>query len=177
MPRGSDDPLVTGIAAGREEALAAVYDRFAPRLLAAAWGMLGSREEAEDAVQEVFLNLVRSRATLKHVGSLQGYLFTALRHAATRRWSRRARERAPADLGAAERAAAPDAAPAEPSGRLERALQTLPPEQREVVALKIDGGLTFAEIAAVLGTSINTAASRYRYALEKLRERLKEERT
>jgi RNA polymerase sigma-70 factor (ECF subfamily) len=45
------------------------------------------------------------------------------------------------------------------------------------VALKIDGGLTFAEIAAVLGTSINTAASRYRYTLEKLRERLKEERT
>ena len=37
------------------------------------------------------------------------------------------------------------------------------------MALKIDAGLTFAEIAAVTGTSLNTAASRYRYAIEKLR--------
>jgi hypothetical protein len=48
----------------------------------------------------------------------------------------------------------------------------LPAAQREVIALKIDGGLTFAEIAAVIGTSANTAASRYRYALEKLRAAL-----
>ena len=52
---------------------------------------------------------------------------------------------------------------------LEQALPTLPDEQREVLALKIDGGLTFAEIGALLGVGLNTAASRYRYALEKLR--------
>jgi RNA polymerase sigma-70 factor (ECF subfamily) len=63
--------------------------------------------------------------------------------------------------------------PAEQSARLEQALASLPPEQREVIALKVDGGLKFHEIAAVLGTSPNTAASRYRYALEKLRERMK----
>lgn len=177
MPGRSDDPLLAGLVAGREDALAAAYDLFAQRLVAAAWGMLGSREEAEDAVQEVFLNLVRSRSALADVENLQGYLFTALRHAAMRRWNGRKRERASADLGAAEDLAAPEAARAERSARLERALQALPPEQRAVVALKIDGGLTFAEIAAVLGTSLNTAASRYRYALEKLRERLKEERT
>ena len=39
----------------------------------------------------------------------------------------------------------------------------LPPEQREVVLLKIDGELTFAQIAEVIGASMNTAASRYRY--------------
>jgi RNA polymerase sigma-70 factor (ECF subfamily) len=177
MPRGSDDPLVAGLVAGREEALAAAYEQFAARLLAAAWGMLGSREEAEDAVQEVFLNLVRSRSSLADVESLQGYLFTAIRHAAVRRWQRRRRERASADLVAAGNVAASDPRRAEPSGRLERALRALPAEQREVVALKIDGGLTFAETAAVLGISINTVASRYRYALEKLRQRLGEERT
>ena len=41
-----------------------------------------------------------------------------------------------------------------------------------MIALKIDGGLTFAEVAALLGVSANTAASRYRYALEKLRAAL-----
>ena len=52
--------------------------------------------------------------------------------------------------------------------RLERALAALPTDRREVIALKIDGGLTFREIAAVLGISPNTAASRYRYALAEL---------
>jgi RNA polymerase sigma-70 factor (ECF subfamily) len=74
---------------------------------------------------------------------------------------------------------APDVAAREPGGvaieqaaRLERALENLPVEQREIITLKVDGGLTFAEIASVLGISANTAASRYRYALEKLRTAL-----
>jgi len=62
--------------------------------------------------------------------------------------------------------------PRERGSRLERALAALPREQREVVALKIDGGLTFAQVAEVLGISPNTAASRYRYALGRLRDRL-----
>jgi RNA polymerase sigma-70 factor (ECF subfamily) len=64
------------------------------------------------------------------------------------------------------------ALPWDQASRLERAVQALPPEQQELIALKIDGALTFAEIAAVLGISPNTAASRYRYALEKLRASL-----
>jgi RNA polymerase sigma-70 factor (ECF subfamily) len=57
----------------------------------------------------------------------------------------------------------------EPDVRLARALAGLPEAQREVVALKIDGGLTFAQIAKVTNVSLNTAAGRYRYALDKLR--------
>jgi RNA polymerase sigma-70 factor (ECF subfamily) len=56
-----------------------------------------------------------------------------------------------------------------PRDDLDHALALLPDDQREVIALKIDGGLTFAQIADVLNISPNTAASRYRYALEKLR--------
>ena len=55
---------------------------------------------------------------------------------------------------------------------MSRFVARLPQEQREVVALKIDGGLTFAEIGEALSISANTAASRYRYALEKLRDSL-----
>lgn len=51
---------------------------------------------------------------------------------------------------------------------LEQALKSLPEEQREVVTLKIWGELGFREIAEILGISINTVASRYRYALRKL---------
>ena len=52
------------------------------------------------------------------------------------------------------------------------ALQKLPPAQSEVVVLKIWEDMTFLEIGAVLGESPNTAASRYRYALEKLTQHL-----
>ena len=58
--------------------------------------------------------------------------------------------------------------------RLTQALTMLPPEQREVLSLKIAGELTFAQIGEVLSVSQNTAASRYRYALEKLHAVLKE---
>jgi RNA polymerase sigma-70 factor (ECF subfamily) len=53
---------------------------------------------------------------------------------------------------------------------LRRALQSLPDDQRQVVVLHVWGELTFSEVAEVLGISANTAASRYRYALTKLRE-------
>jgi RNA polymerase sigma-70 factor (ECF subfamily) len=56
--------------------------------------------------------------------------------------------------------------------RVEKALLTLPMEQREVVVLKMFEGLTFREIGAALGVSLNTVASRHRYALDKLRELL-----
>jgi len=60
---------------------------------------------------------------------------------------------------------------------LEASLRTLPENQREVVVLKVDGELTFEQIGAALGISANTAASRYRYALERLRTSLSDSRT
>jgi RNA polymerase sigma-70 factor (ECF subfamily) len=68
-------------------------------------------------------------------------------------------------------------ASAESTGRdeeLEQAVKTLPPNLREVLVLKIWSGLTFQQIAETLGIPANTAASRYRYALERLRSSLKE---
>jgi RNA polymerase sigma-70 factor (ECF subfamily) len=56
---------------------------------------------------------------------------------------------------------------------VETAMRRLTPEQREVLVLRIWGGLTFSEIAATLGESINTVASRHRYAIEALRRVLK----
>jgi DNA-directed RNA polymerase specialized sigma24 family protein len=72
----------------------------------------------------------------------------------------------------ASRGSFTESPPELPDDALVAAVAALPEAQREVVALKIDAGLTFAEIAAVTGTSLNTAASRYRYALEKLRTAL-----
>lgn len=62
---------------------------------------------------------------------------------------------------------------AETRGLLEQAVRGLPQPQREVITLKIWGGLTFAQVAEVTGSPLNTAASRYRQALDLLRRRLK----
>lgn len=170
----SDERLRTELAGGRPDAVAALYDRFAAPLFRVAWTMLRSRSDAEDAVHEVFVGVMRAGASLARVNDFRAYLFAALRHAVARIGGRRR----PAEPAGAE-VPAPEAAGDDVDpvlfGQLERGLAALPPEQREVVALKIDGGLTFAEIAAVLGLRPNTAASRYRYALEKLRAALKED--
>jgi RNA polymerase sigma-70 factor, ECF subfamily len=173
MLRPAEDPLLQGLAEGREEAFAALYDCFAASLFRVAVTLLGSPQDAEDTVQEVFVALFRGRQRLRQVENLRAYLFAALRRAATRRAtaSRRPRSLSPQEL---ERISSPESAgpDQEQLVRLERALQSLPSEQREVIALKVDGGLTFADVAVVLGISANTAASRYRYGLEKLRAAL-----
>ena len=63
----------------------------------------------------------------------------------------------------------------EETARVVAAVGSLPPEQREVVSLHIHGGMKFREVASLLRISINTAQSRYRYALAALRKMLAEE--
>src|SRR5262245_48110544 len=94
MGEPETDPLILGLAEGRDDAYAALYDRFGTALFRVARAMLGSREEAEDAVQEVFLGLVRSRHTLSGVQNLRAYLFAALHHASAQRLAGRPRARA-----------------------------------------------------------------------------------
>lgn len=167
------DRLLADLAAGREDAFARLYDQFGARLYRAALGLVGRRDEAEDAVQEVFLALLRSRSRLAGVRDLAAYLFASLRRAVSRRVVTRLRGHAHLEDAGGHPASEP--AREDPrSEALRRALQMLSPEQREVITLKIDGELTFAQIAGVLEISANTAASRYRYALERLRELLKE---
>jgi RNA polymerase sigma-70 factor (ECF subfamily) len=176
MSKADDAALIQALAEGREEVFAALYDRYAPALFRVAWTLLRSRPDAEDAVQEVFLGLVRARVLLTQVVNLRAYLFSALRHAAARLAARRpAGAPLPPDELPARTTQADEGVDPHLLRRLAAALAVLPPDQREVLTLKIDGGLTFAEVAAVLGIRPNTAASRYRYALEKLRALLKED--
>ncbi len=152
-----------------------LYRRLGASLYAVARALTHSTADAEDLVQQTFLELYRARQSFERAESPRAYAFAVLRNSATR-LRKRARTFEP--LSAAEEpqvaAEAVDAGEFDP--RLERALASLPAEQREVLALKLDGELTFAQIASVLEIPLDTAASRYRRALEKLRERLEEQR-
>ena len=153
---------------------AAFYDRCAGRLVGAARTLGCTVPEAEDIVHDLFVRLVRSGVLDGDVDDPEAYAFTSLRHAVWRRRERRSLEREAIERIGREYdrpLAANDGAAIDPE-RVRAAIALLPEAQREVVALKIDGGLTFAQIARVTNVSLNTAAGRYRYALEKLRATL-----
>jgi RNA polymerase sigma-70 factor (ECF subfamily) len=174
MSTPSGDPFRDGLADGRDEAFAALVERYGTVLFRVAWAILRCRQDAEDAVQDVFVGVARARRNLANVENWRAYLLAALRRAAGKVAKERKASQAPSgDLNQVP-AREGRAIDADQSMLLERALGTLPGEQRELIALKIDAGLTFAEISNLLGISANTAASRYRYALEKLRAVLEE---
>jgi len=122
---------------------------------------------AEDMVQQIFLKVLRGDAI--PMNSPAAYLYRAVRNASFNLMRDRRRE---VNLAGEEIwLNHPTAEPAEILA-LQNALRGLPEEQRETVFLKIWGGFTLQEIADATETTLNTAASRYRYALEKLREQL-----
>jgi RNA polymerase sigma-70 factor, ECF subfamily len=139
-------------------------------LLARRW--TSSHADAEDVVQEAFVRFWRSRTTVEQP---LAYLYACVRTCALDwqrgRLRRRVRERV---------TARPELEPLltspleydERRQAIEAALRSLPEDQATVLVMKIWGGLTFPQIASVLDVSANTAASRYRYALAKLREQL-----
>jgi len=159
-------PDRSDIARGRPEAFERLYESFAAPMLRVALSLTGSRADAEDAMQQAFLNLYRSRSAFSQAHSMRAYLYRSVHHAALR-----IRERprsAPLEHDTA-------VTPPEPANEeLMQALSKLPIEQREVVGLRIHADMTFEEIGQSLSIPMNTAASRYRYALEKLRTLLGE---
>lgn len=150
-----------------------LYDLFAPALYRCAWRLLGNDTLAQEAVQELFVGMVRGRSGLAGVRNLRGYLFLSLRHSAGR-VAQRERRQVPAGLD--ERSLTAAAEDPVDAGGLDAAVRGLPTDQQEVLLLKIDAGLTFAQIGDALEISPNTAASRYRYALERLRRVLEKDR-
>jgi RNA polymerase sigma-70 factor (ECF subfamily) len=142
-----------------------------PGLLLYARQQTRSQADAEDLVQEAVVEAWRRQAdgTTPPLSWVYG---TVRRRAVdlARSNQRRARREAVAADGAEP--AWFDSAPEdrEQTRLIEKAMRALPEYHREVLTLKIWGGLTFAEIGGVLGIPPNTAASRYRYALVELRK-------
>ena len=124
---------------------------------------------AEDVVQQVFLKLIQGRVVTAQ--SPLAYLYRAVRNASLNH--RRARRRE-VELPEEELWFAHATAGREEVLSLQSALRELPEEQREAVFLRVWSGMTLQEIAEATETRLNTVASRYRYALEKLRAQLEE---
>jgi len=154
-----------------------LYAQHAQALFAFAQNLLRSDADTRDVIHDVFLRLAREAAPLREARDERAFLLRLTHNKAVDLIRRRdARERKHGALGReAEAIFAPSTQPDEQTFRdaLSDALALLPPDQRAVVHLKLWEGLTFEVIAETLEIPLNTAASRYRYALDKLRDRLR----
>jgi RNA polymerase sigma-70 factor (ECF subfamily) len=149
-----------------------LYDRYASRLLFFAHSLVGDSALAEDLLQECFLRLLDLEPDQVRHDSMRNLLYMILRNLARDESRRRATRLKSYPLLAPSTVAGGEA------GRFEGlslALHALPEEQREVVVLKFYGELTFAEIAELTTVPEPTVKSRYRYAVEKLAEVLRDE--
>lgn len=131
-----------------------------------------SEADAEDVLQESFFRLCK---TSRDCPPDLPLVFTAIRRTAIDLARRRDRRRIREDIVAREEPSVLFDCKVEGSERsegVERALRQLPEPQQEVLILKIWGELTFSEIGDTIGIPANTAASRYRYALQALKTHL-----
>jgi RNA polymerase sigma factor (sigma-70 family) len=181
-----DKLLVLRCQRGSREALTRIYEKYKTDLLLLALSLLNDKTAAEDVVHDVFLSFVRHLDDFRLTGSLKGYLLTCAANQA-RNWNKAERVR-----GRVQESVAPNALTIpKPSGleaasqgadapletlvcneqleTLSGALAQLPLEQREIVMLHLHGQMTFRAIAKARQISTNTAKSRYRYGIDKLR--------
>jgi len=150
-----------------------LYDKHAQSLFAFLLGLTRNETDTRDLLQEVFCKLASRPWLLDGVRDERSFLLRLARNAAIdlMRRSQAREKKFDAFSGEAPRLFEESADPDEQNFQraLEEALGALPPEQREVAHLKLWEGATFERIAGILGISPNTAASRYRYAIDKLR--------
>lgn len=163
------------LAAGEESAFAELYDACADRLFAYAKSRSGLHEVAADIVQSSFLRLVKRRRRLRKVESPVAYVFQIARNELVRQAKR------PANKNSQPLEAAENVVDSRWRDGVDDAdtalavLDRLDSMAREIVELKIYGGLTFEEIAAITGQPLGTVATRYRRALESVRDWLEKQ--
>jgi RNA polymerase sigma-70 factor (ECF subfamily) len=144
-----------------------MYEKHGAALAAYACSCGLDHASAEDVVQQLFLKMLGMKAFVPQAPL--AYLYRATRNASL---NLRRNRRGETNLSDTESWLTHPGANHLEVLELQRALKELPEEQRETVFLKVWSGMTLKEISEITETTLNTVASRYRYALEKLRDRL-----
>lgn len=179
----ADAALVRQVADRQAEALGELYDRFAPLLLGLVVRILGSRAEAEEVLQDVFLHVWNQAGRYDPSrSSVSTWLVLIARSRAIDRL--RSRKVAERTLDAVERQEGPGGGHASPEAaenvlirerreRVRGELAALPPEQRQVLELAFFQGLSQSEIAGRTGIPLGTVKTRSLLAMKKLRQALR----
>jgi RNA polymerase sigma factor (sigma-70 family) len=172
-----DRVLVWQFNRGDVAALCRIYEKYRDGLLKVAAALLNDRSGVEDVLHDVFVDFAQTTGRFQLRGTLKGYLSICVANRA-RDMNRTRCRRSTTSLDEMDVHPAAADCPEhmvmsrELAAKLDAALAELPDEQREILVLHLQGALPFREIAQLQEISINTAQSRYRYGLDKLRSTL-----
>lgn len=176
----TDEDLMLAYAAGDVTAFQLLYARHRGPLFRHLQRQLRDPSLAEEFFQDIWQRVIAARARYRPEAKFTTWLYQIANNRLTDHWRRKAhRPDAPADADEiAARVPDPDTPDRQLSAfeerrRLQRALEELPPEQREAITLRLEQSLSLEEIAAITGAGYETVKSRLRYAMEKLRARLR----
>jgi RNA polymerase sigma-70 factor (ECF subfamily) len=186
LAQGDEQDLMKAIAEADPSALAVLHDRYAPAVFALCLRILRDTQEAEEVLEDVFLQVWQKAAQYDPGrGSVIAYLVTLARSRAGERVRRRARRvrlrravpdeelhEAVADVAAAAVTPLHAALASERTRRVRAALAALPAVQRTPLELAFLDGLTHPEISERLGEPLGTVKTRIRSGLQRLREPL-----
>ena len=137
-----------------------------------AYMRIGIREDAEDVVQESLLSVFRRLREQTGIGNVEQYVIRAVSNACTDYFRRKPMQVVTLDKAGQVSVGEADSQIHEEYLRVSRLLDTLPPEQSEIVRLKCYDDLTFKQIAELQGIPEATAKSRYRYAIIHIQQRI-----
>ena len=178
--RLADEELMQAVQAGDAMAFETIYDRHGGAAFSLAYRIVGTRSAAEDATQDAFLAIWRSRVRYQPArGSVRNWILGIVHNRtidALRRNQVHAKRRADAE-GLEERKAAAELTDVEAFRRddqrkVRAAIETLPEAQLRVIELAYFGGFTHSQIAEMLDEPVGTVKGRMRLGLEKLRHEL-----
>ena len=176
MSEPTDEALFSAYVAGDEDAFQALFDRYAPLLLRLMMRDLRRRTDAEELVQDTFLNLHRAAADFRQGAKLRPWLMTIALNLKREHFRRRARRpEAPLELDGRHDPIADSPRILErrhARDQIEKALATLPDNQREVIVLHWFGGLSFPEVADVVGSTTGAVKVRAHRGYTRMRELL-----
>ena len=174
-----DQRLLSRLRAGDKDALRRIYEKYIDDLLRVATSLLSDIQSAEDCLHDVFVDFAGSIDGSMIRSNLKSYLISCVANRARDQLRKQIRQsKNQRDKLCSQSIPinpAKQLIKAEESARVFAALAELPYQQREVFVLRIQGQMRFREIAGLLGLSINSVQSRYRYAIKRLRAILKEE--
>lgn len=168
-----DAALLKRIAQGDLAPFDRLVDRYKGPIRARIRRRIADPHRAEDVCQEVFLRLFRAARSggFSGEGNVRVWLFTIASNCvvdALRRGQRRPEVALDFERPSLGIEPIDSAADREQLRSIENAMESLPPEQREVIEMKLMDGLSFSEIAEVLGCPITTVKSRMSYGLKKI---------
>jgi len=168
-----DDELMRLAAGGMLEAFSVLVRRHERPVRAFCARLLGDGAHGDDAAQEVFLEVWRTRARYQAQGRFRAFLFAAARNRCTKELRSR---RAAAELDERQLVAPGDQVDAflaaERRRRMDGLVRKLPPKLRDAICLRFSAELEYHEIAHILGRSEEAARTRVFHGLRRLRKLL-----